>query len=534
MSTATLSDPKDKGIIKNAQPSSKHKILAATVAKLYVADSQTISWKTTSIWGALIFVKDLQDGSYNLRIIDMSGKGPIWEHELYIGFNFVQKTPFFFTFPGDSLLFGLDFCNVEEANVFFSKVNSRGSKLKKGKNSKISPEAQEMIQNEYDPRWDSLITVLSGYGISKSQLNDKKSREFVMKFVSDHGGLSKILHAAPSPLPPPPIQSKVPPPPSIDRINTTPPGVSMRKGSAPSPRKNKPPPPPPPSRSHRIISNLKNDSSSSINSLGSRSKLSDRPPPVPPRRRNAGSGSMPSPPIPVQTNRASENNISLPPPPYSPVQVPPPPSSNTVPHPPPPPPHLPPHSMGSPPPPPPPPPSSGIPPPPPPRNSVTSAPPPPPPPPPSTGAPPPPPPPPPGTGAPPPPPPPPPSTGAPPPPPPPPPSIGAPPPPPPPPPSMGAPPPPPPPPTSEGPAPEAIGLPQISDSRGALLASIRGAGIGILKKAPEANSLSGSAVGMGRTSSMGNSASAGGGGPQTGGKGETLTNALAAALSELR
>ncbi|OMJ16223.1 Proline-rich protein LAS17, partial [Smittium culicis] len=324
MSSATLSQAEDKAIVKSAQPASSHKILTATVSRLYAADFNTLKWKYTKLWGALILVKDLLTNSYFLRMISFIEKRPVWEQELYVGFKLNVSTPFFCTFPGDEFLFGFDFSSEEEAVTFCSKVNGRGSKIQN--NSNLSQESLEMIQNPRDPRWKLLISSLSSYGVTESQLEERKTREFIMNFVSEHGGVDGVTRKAtnldsknktsqPSPSqppPPPPPPSSLPSMPS--KINT--PSTNTNGYSSPQPaipsnpklpppppppqstrRARGPPPPPPPASSASAIRNKRmsnsNDSvrSSSPVSISSRTdgtRKYDRapPPPPPPRRKN--------------------------------------------------------------------------------------------------------------------------------------------------------------------------------------------------------------------------------------------------------
>ncbi|PVU93060.1 hypothetical protein BB559_003461 [Furculomyces boomerangus] len=304
MSSATLSRSEDKAVVKNAQPASKHKILTATIARLYIGNFQTLSWTFTNIWGALILVKDLDTNNYFLRIVDMMGKGPVWEHELYIGFKLDQLNNFFYTFSGDEKIFGFDFSNINEAQVFHSKVNSRASKIKGQKqqqsinSSELDKEALDMINNPTDPRWKTLLSGLSQYGVSEKQLKDRNSREFIMGFVVEHGGLQKILSingSLPNELSTVPVKPVSPPPP-------------------PPPRRNRLPPAAPPSRNSRNTSNsVRSSSPASVSSRAANNAIVQPP-------TNAGISSPPPPPYqsPVQPPRSEQVSNTTPTPPSLP------------------------------------------------------------------------------------------------------------------------------------------------------------------------------------------------------------------------
>ncbi|PVU86759.1 hypothetical protein BB561_006567 [Smittium simulii] len=363
MSTPTLSQAGDKSIVKNAQPSSQHKILMATMARLYIADSNSLSWKYSLVWGALILVKDLADNSYNLRIIDMTGKGPIWEQELYLGFEMNQELPYFYTFPNENHLFGLDFSSAEEAQTFYSKVCARASKLKKSSNKASlanHSETAQMINDPTDPRWDLLLSNLSEYGVSKSQLSDKKTREFIMKFVSEHGGVDKLTNYSTDNIK---KSANSPPPSSLPIPPSGPPTQNLPKNPI----------------SSSFLQNGTNDSTISPSALSNTLPPSVQNPaaniPRPPLAQpGAPSNLLPPPPPPQPVQTAPPAYIPPPPPPAQPM------ATANLPPPPPPPPAQPAAPAYMPPPPPPPPASAqsmvpnNLPPPPPPPPAQPAAP----------------------------------------------------------------------------------------------------------------------------------------------------------------
>ncbi|KAJ2418844.1 hypothetical protein GGF41_004880, partial [Coemansia sp. RSA 2531] len=131
MPAVSLLSAEDKAAIKAAQPSSKHKILSAAIARLFVALPGRPTWSYTHRFGGLVLVKDAHNRASFLRIINLAGAGNriLWEQELYEGFDFAEQRPFFYTVAGDEHLFGLDFADAKEAAGFASKVARRVSKL---------------------------------------------------------------------------------------------------------------------------------------------------------------------------------------------------------------------------------------------------------------------------------------------------------------------------------------------------------------------------------------------------------------------
>ncbi|KAJ2241626.1 hypothetical protein GGH97_004215, partial [Coemansia sp. RSA 475] len=93
MPTASLLSSEEKSAIKAAQPSSKHKILAAAIARVFAARPGD-KWKYTKRFGGLVLVKDAHSKASFLRLVNLGGAaGPplLWEQELYEGFDFTEQ-----------------------------------------------------------------------------------------------------------------------------------------------------------------------------------------------------------------------------------------------------------------------------------------------------------------------------------------------------------------------------------------------------------------------------------------------------------
>ncbi|KAJ1954328.1 hypothetical protein EC988_002496, partial [Linderina pennispora] len=211
---ASLLLPDDKATIKAAQPKSNHKILTATVARLFVAYPDKSRWTYTHLFGGILLVKDLHNGASFLRIIDMSGgsgRRVLWEQELYEGFDFVQQKPFFFSFAGDEHVFGLDFADVGEAAEFAKKVWGRTPKLgRKTSAARVpaspaargsGPSATQRILRLDNAKYRELVRVLASYSIAEDMLDDPDTAKFIQKFVSQNGGVDNMTRSASSAAP---------------------------------------------------------------------------------------------------------------------------------------------------------------------------------------------------------------------------------------------------------------------------------------------------------------------------------------------
>ncbi|PIA12644.1 hypothetical protein COEREDRAFT_83991 [Coemansia reversa NRRL 1564] len=278
MPTASLLSSGEKSAIKAAQPSTKHKILAAAIARLFVARPGQSEWKYTGRFGGLVLVKDAHNRASFLRLVnlgDLTGMPLLWEQEIYEGFEFTEQRPFFFTLLGDEHVFGLDFSDSKEAASFAFKVGRRIAKMTgkrashtapdtashappppslPGRGAKLSgaPTATQRILHLDDAKYRKLVKALAAHNITESMLDDPDTAKFIQKFVSQNGSVDNMIRSvkpsAPTAAPPPP-----PPPPPPPRRAAPPPPPPRSKGSqgwTPAPPSQKqaplPPPPPPP------------------------------------------------------------------------------------------------------------------------------------------------------------------------------------------------------------------------------------------------------------------------------------------------
>lgn len=99
-SSSTLS-ANDKNIIKSVIPSST-KILAASLARIYLAYPDPHSWSYSGLQGALLLVADSGRGAHFFCLVDLVGsRGKLWEHEIYRDLEYNQDRVFFHSFAGD-------------------------------------------------------------------------------------------------------------------------------------------------------------------------------------------------------------------------------------------------------------------------------------------------------------------------------------------------------------------------------------------------------------------------------------------------
>lgn len=75
------------------------------MAKVFQADAGSASWVPLAKAGALVFLRDGQDNIY-LRLVDIDQPkggdcGVLWEHELYLNFDYRKEKPYFYSFESD-------------------------------------------------------------------------------------------------------------------------------------------------------------------------------------------------------------------------------------------------------------------------------------------------------------------------------------------------------------------------------------------------------------------------------------------------
>ncbi|KAJ1993197.1 hypothetical protein GGI25_006327 [Coemansia spiralis] len=308
MPAASLLSSEDKAAIKAAQPSSTHKILAAAIARLFAAQPGKTNWTYTHKLGGLILVKDASRNRPSfLRIVNLSGSGPsiLWEQELYEGFEFIEQKPFFFALFGDDYIFGLDFVDEREAATFASKVSRRIAKVS-GKRGDQAAAGSASLQTSAAPPASAPAAArlngnaLKGGGPTATQkilnLDDEKYSKLVKALAAfnitegmlDDPDTAKFIKKFVS-------QNG-----SVDKmIHSTAPPPAPAQAPPPPPPTNAPPfpPPPPPAPPRR-----------------------NAPPPPPPRHRTPQS--KPS-PLPIQQQQ--QPPVSMPPAALATVSTPPPP-----------------------------------------------------------------------------------------------------------------------------------------------------------------------------------------------------------------
>ncbi|KAJ2860316.1 hypothetical protein GGH94_005590 [Coemansia aciculifera] len=339
MPAVSLLSAEDKAAIKAAQPSSKHKILSAAIARLFVALPDRPTWSYTHRFGGLVLVKDAYNRASFLRIINLAGAGNriLWEQELYEGFDFAEQRPFFYTVAGDEHLFGLDFADAKEAAGFASKVARRVSKLSvKQRPSSTTPAATQMAQSQQqqqqqqtpltaaarggkslggqtatqrilnldDDKYRKLVKALAAYSITEGMLDDADNAKFIQKFVSQNGSVDNMIRSsqpappAQAPPRPPPTSAPLPPPPQAHS-----PGPASRVAPAnqmpppPPPRRGAPPPPPPP-RHRAPAQQQQQQPAMPVSMPQAQIPLPPPPPPPPPPPRDARGSPVPSSQLP--------------------------------------------------------------------------------------------------------------------------------------------------------------------------------------------------------------------------------------------
>ncbi|PBP16102.1 WH1 domain-containing protein, partial [Diplocarpon rosae] len=123
----TILSDEDKETVKRQVPRSVNKIHAVAVARLYIAFPNRNKWTFTGLQGAAVLANDLVGNTYWLKLVDVSptGRGVIWDQEIYDTWSYNQDRTFFHTFETEDCLAGLSFADEKEAKQFLKKMNDR-------------------------------------------------------------------------------------------------------------------------------------------------------------------------------------------------------------------------------------------------------------------------------------------------------------------------------------------------------------------------------------------------------------------------
>ncbi|KAM4064888.1 WH1 domain-containing protein [Hirsutella rhossiliensis] len=234
-----LSD-EDKDTVKRFVPKQSNKIQAVAVARLYVAYPNRSKWTYTGVQGAIVIANDLVGNTFWLKMVDISpsGRGVIWDQEIFDTWNYNQDRTFFHTFELEDCLAGLSFVDEKEAKQFKKKMDEReknasratrstpfgaqatqpnhsahpghhSSMLAPSTNGSDHP-SEFALLDAFDPLWREHF----GQDLSDKGLTDdfiKENQEFIVDFLRDEQ--AKVAsQVAPRPptlsgppaLPPPP------------------------------------------------------------------------------------------------------------------------------------------------------------------------------------------------------------------------------------------------------------------------------------------------------------------------------------------
>ncbi|KAG5440727.1 hypothetical protein PCK2_000163 [Pneumocystis canis] len=237
MPNVSILTSEDKQTIKKHIPKPTNRIITAAIARLYVAHPNPNKWRFTGISGAVVFVYDMVGNTLFLKIVDVSNsnRGIIWDQELYEDFRYHQDRTFFHSFELERCMAGLSFADVNEASVFYRRVNERlcvntnevishkslsasggsgttGSSktcVKKRIVDKSKIGAPSHFQHVSHIGWDSekgfttenidlswkkLFDELGQFGFSYKQIEE--NRELIQDYVTKNGGLENIAQTS--------------------------------------------------------------------------------------------------------------------------------------------------------------------------------------------------------------------------------------------------------------------------------------------------------------------------------------------------
>ncbi|KAJ6444109.1 evh1 [Purpureocillium lavendulum] len=123
----SILNDEDKDTVKRFVPKQSNKIQAVAVARLYAAYPNRSKWTYTGLQGAVVLANDLVGHTYWLKMVDISpsGRGVIWDQEIFDTWHYNQDRTFFHTFELEECLAGLSFVDEKEAKQFKKKMDER-------------------------------------------------------------------------------------------------------------------------------------------------------------------------------------------------------------------------------------------------------------------------------------------------------------------------------------------------------------------------------------------------------------------------
>ncbi|EEB06683.2 WASp [Schizosaccharomyces japonicus yFS275] len=334
MAPSSLLNQNDKVTIRKYIPKSTNKIIAASVARLYIAYPKSDSWTYTGLSGAIVLVYDSVGKCCWLKLVDLvSDGGVLWDQEVYEGFDFHQDRTFFYSFEIEGCLAALSFADEEEASKFHRKMVDKGyhpdavenpvrSMFRRRSSRRSSSQRSSSYSqsngnslsinttnnnnaNFVDSLEPSLIDSLAQMGITREQISENE--DFIRSFMAENGITppSGSTSAANTPVTAPSTPA-VPPPPMPSGAAPALPHASAHASEAP---KYAVPPPPPPGAA-AAAPNLPHSPPRAEIHHSNRSSSTSSVPPLP-----TAAASVPTPPISASKSTAGRMQRRVPPPP---------------------------------------------------------------------------------------------------------------------------------------------------------------------------------------------------------------------------
>ncbi|KAJ3299644.1 hypothetical protein HDU76_006253 [Blyttiomyces sp. JEL0837] len=183
-SRGTLNDS-EQSIISSALRGSE--VLAAAVARLYLASESTAEWKYQEKVGAVVLAKDR--GSFSFQFVDLrvcvsdwmvsaileaqKDRRVVWTAEHSSDFKYYTDRPFFHCFPSpsDRCMAAFSFADEDEASEFAEKVNRK----KFISPSTTAPPAPTIIAPPVPPQPPRASVIADALPIPKSNLTSARS-----------------------------------------------------------------------------------------------------------------------------------------------------------------------------------------------------------------------------------------------------------------------------------------------------------------------------------------------------------------------
>lgn len=110
----------------------KSTALSMAIVRLFYADAETTGhFQPMKIGGILCLVADRRLKSRYLRMYDINTSELLFQAELYVNFhrNYRELNDYFYCFPHEKILVGIQYANVHDASLFRNLIQTYSFKI---------------------------------------------------------------------------------------------------------------------------------------------------------------------------------------------------------------------------------------------------------------------------------------------------------------------------------------------------------------------------------------------------------------------